>query len=55
MISKHAKIDTLFDSGSQANFFSEENIKKLGLETKPYPKPYPLGWVCENAQLQVTK
>ena len=29
--------------------------RKLHLETKLYPKPYPLGWVCDNAQLQVTK
>jgi hypothetical protein len=27
----------------------------LGLETKPHPKPYPLGWVCEYAKLQVSK
>ena len=25
------------------------------METKLHPKPYPLGWVCDNAQLQVTK
>ena len=55
LISKHTKIDTLFDSGSQANLISKEIVKKLQLETKLYPKPYPLGWVCDNAQLQVTK
>ena len=55
VISKHTKIDTLFDSGSQANLISEEIVKKLVLETKPHPKPYPFTWVCENAQLQVTK
>jgi hypothetical protein len=27
----------------------------LGLETKPHPRPYPLGWVCEDTKLQVTK
>lgn len=55
VISKHTKIDTLFDSGSQANLISEEVVKTLGFETKPHPKPHPLGWVCENAKLQVSK
>ena len=55
IISKHTKIDTLFDSGSQVNLISEEIINKLGLETKPHPKPYPLGWLQENTQMQVTK
>ena len=55
VISKHTKIDTLFDSGSQANLISEETVKKLKLETSPHPKPYPLGWRCDNAKLQVTR
>jgi hypothetical protein len=55
VISKHTKIDTLFDSGSQANLISEETVKKLKLETSPHPKPYPLGWICDNARLQVTR
>ena len=55
VISKHTKIDTLFYSGSQANLISEEIVYKLQLETKLHPKPYPFGWVCDNAQLQVTK
>ena len=55
VISKHTKIDTLFDSGSQENIILEEIAKKLQLETKLHPKLYPLGWVCDNAQLQVTK
>ena len=53
IIAKHTKINTLFDSGSQVNLISEEVVKKLGLETKPHPKPYPLGWVVQNSQLQV--
>jgi hypothetical protein len=43
VVSKHTKIDTLFDSGSQENLISEETVKKLKLETSPHPKPYPLG------------
>ena len=48
VISKHTKIDTLFDSGSQFNLISEAIVKKLGLEKKPHKKPYPLGWVCDK-------
>lgn len=55
VISKDTKIDTLFDSRSQVNLISEEIVKKLGLETKPHKKPYPLGWVCDKTKLQVTK
>ena len=55
VISKHTKIDTLFDSGSQANLIYEDLVKKLNLETIPHPKPYPLGWICKDANLQVSK
>jgi hypothetical protein len=55
VISKHTKIDTLFDIGSQANLISEDTVKKFHLETTPHPKPYPLGWICENAKFHVTK
>ena len=55
VITKHTKIDTLFYSGSQVTLISEEIVKKLHLETKLHPKPYPLEWVCDNAHLQVTK
>lgn len=55
VISKHRKIDTLFDSGSEANLIYENIIKILNLETITHHKPYPLGWVCENAQFQVTR
>jgi hypothetical protein len=27
----------------------------MGLETKPHPKPYPLGWVCDKEKPNVTK
>jgi hypothetical protein len=55
VVSKHTKIDTLFDTGSQTNLISEDTVKKLKLETIPHPKPYPLGWICDNAKLQVTR
>jgi hypothetical protein len=55
VISKHTKIYTIFDIGSQANLISEDTVKKLKLETTPHPKPYPLGWICDNAKLHVTR
>jgi hypothetical protein len=55
VVSKHPNIDTLFDLSSQVNLISEALVKKMGLETKPYPNPYPLGWVCDKAKLNVTK
>ena len=45
----------MFDTGSQVNLIPEEVVKKLNLTTTPHPKPYPLGWVCDESQLQVTK
>jgi hypothetical protein len=55
VVSKHTKIDTLFDLGSQLNLISKALVKKMGLEMKPHPKPYPLGWVCDKEKLNVTK
>ena len=55
VISKHTKVDTLFDSGSQENLISEDLVKKLNLETIPHPKPYPLGWICKDENLQISK
>jgi hypothetical protein len=52
---KHTKVDTLFDSGYQVNLISKEIVKKLGLNMTPHKNPYPLGWVCDDAKLQVTK
>ena len=51
VISKHTKIDTLFDSGSQANLISIELFKKLYLETIYHTIPYPLGRICMNGNL----
>jgi len=55
VISKNQKIDTLFDSGSQVNLISEAIVKKIGLATTPHKKSYPLGWLNDKAQLQVTR
>jgi hypothetical protein len=55
IIVKHTKVDTLSHSGSQVNLISEAIVKKLGLNMTPHKNPYPLGWVCEDAKLQVNK
>jgi len=43
VVINHTKVETLFDTRSQANLITKSLVKKLGLETKPHPKPYPLG------------
>jgi hypothetical protein len=55
VISQHSKIDTLFYTRSQANLISEDIVKKLDLETTPHLKKHPLGWICDNAKLHVTR
>jgi hypothetical protein len=55
VVSKHTKIDTLFDLGSQVNLISEALVKKMGLITKPHLKPYHIGWVCDEEKINVTK
>lgn len=39
---KKENIDALFDSGSQENLIILELVKKLGLEVRDHPNPYPL-------------
>eukprot|EP00253_Pinus_taeda_P009349 PITA_09349 len=46
---------TLFNTGSQGNLIVESLAKKLSLETKPHPKPYPLGWIHDKEKLNVTQ
>jgi len=55
VISKHQKVYTFFYSGSQVNLIFEAIVKKLGLLITPHKKPYPLGWLSDKAQLQVTR
>lgn len=45
VVSKHTNIDTIFDSGSQANLISKYLVKQLRLENIRHPRPYPLGWI----------
>jgi hypothetical protein len=55
VISKHTNIDTLVDTGSQVNLILDQVVPTLGLETRPHLRPYPLGWICDNPWVQVTK
>jgi hypothetical protein len=55
VIVKHTKVDTFFDSGSQVNLIYEAIVKKMGLNMTPHKNPYPLGWVCDDTKLQLTK
>ena len=55
VIAKNTKIDTLFNSGSQANLIFEDILKKLNLQTILHPKSYPLGSICKDTNLQVTR
>jgi hypothetical protein len=43
VIVKHAKVDTLFDSGSQVNLIYEAIVKNIGLKMTPHKNTYPLG------------
>ena len=51
----HTKVETPFDTRSQANLIAEPMVKKLGLETKPHLKPYQLGWIYDKEKLNVTQ
>jgi hypothetical protein len=52
---KKTKIDSLFDSGSQANLIEIDLVNKLGLEVQNHPITYPFGWVNKDAEIEVTK
>ena len=53
--SKHTKVNTIFDNGSQANLISEYLVKDLVLETWNHPIPHPLGWLNKSTQIKFTK
>ena len=53
--SKHTKIDTMFDSGSQENLISKYLVKNLGLETQNDPRTCPLGWLNKSTQIKFIK
>jgi hypothetical protein len=52
---KKNKVDCLFDPGSQSKLISTQLVEKLGLETQDHPHQYPLGWVRQDVELEVSK
>jgi hypothetical protein len=55
VIMRHTKVDTLIDSGSQANLISEELVKQLGLKMQVHHKTYTLKWINNHHQMHITK
>jgi hypothetical protein len=51
VVTKHIKMEIMFDPRSQVNLISEVIVNKLGLTTTPHQKSYPLGWVHDNKKL----
>ena len=45
----------IIDGGSCTNVASTRLVKKLGLKTTPYPKPYKFQWLSDNGKLVVEK
>jgi hypothetical protein len=50
---KGAKL--IIDPRSHKNIFSEEVVRKLGLETKRHPTPYRLEWLTKGNEVTVSK
>ena len=51
VISKHTKIDMLFENGSQENLISTNLVKKLNLEIVLHHKPYLLGCITKDENI----
>ena len=47
-----SKVVAIYDFGSQRNLVFEKLVKQLELKSMPNLKPYPLGWLNNNAKLQ---
>ncbi|CAL2266528.1 unnamed protein product [Prunus armeniaca] len=52
---KQSVVQAIIGLGSQKNLISEALVRKVGLDTTPHPKPYPLGWIQKDVDLQITK
>ena len=45
----------VIDGGSCTNVVSSFMVSRLGLATKPYPKPYRLQWLNDSNEVKVTQ
>ncbi|KAA8518207.1 hypothetical protein F0562_015681 [Nyssa sinensis] len=52
---KQEVIGAIVDIGSQKNLISTSLVQKLGLDTIPHPKPYPLGWIQKDMELKIDR
>ncbi|KAA8521664.1 hypothetical protein F0562_012346 [Nyssa sinensis] len=52
---KQEVIGAIVDTGSQKNLISTSLVQKLGLDTIPHPKPYPLGWIQKDMELRIDR
>ncbi|KAA8534380.1 hypothetical protein F0562_031869 [Nyssa sinensis] len=52
---KQEVIGEIVDIGSQKNLISTSLVQKLGLDTIPHPKPYPLGWIQKDMKLKIDR
>ncbi|CAL2271020.1 unnamed protein product [Prunus armeniaca] len=52
---KQSVVQAIIELGSQRNLISEALVRKVGLDTTPHPKPYPLGWIQKDIDLQIAK
>ncbi|XP_038973019.1 uncharacterized protein LOC120105044 [Phoenix dactylifera] len=52
---KQEVIEAIVDTGSQKNLISASLVQKLGLETTPHPRPYPLGWIQKDVELRINR
>ncbi|KAA8542785.1 hypothetical protein F0562_023937 [Nyssa sinensis] len=52
---KQEVIGAIVDTGSQKNLISTSLVQKLGLDTIPHPKPYPLGWIQKDMELKIDR
>ncbi|KAA8550299.1 hypothetical protein F0562_001983 [Nyssa sinensis] len=52
---KQEVIGAIVDTGSQKNLIFASLVQKLGLDTIPHPKPYPLGWIQKDMELKIDR
>ncbi|GJV30747.1 ribonuclease H-like domain-containing protein [Tanacetum coccineum] len=52
---KQEVIEAIVDTGSEKNLISSSLVERLGLETTPHPRPYSLGWIKKDVDIQVNR
>ncbi|KAJ9542817.1 hypothetical protein OSB04_029323 [Centaurea solstitialis] len=52
---KQEVIEAIVDTGSQKNLISASLVERLGLVTTPHPRPYSLGWIQKDVDMQINR